>query len=194
MDRAFYIMKNLRNICLCTLLTLISLHLFAQKKDWSEGKTKKGEKAGVWIYYQYNGELYFSYDYDKKEVLEVGKIEREDTIDTAVLIDGDWKEVVLQRRPLYLEGQGEMVKYLSKTLRYPASASRDNTQGIVKVVFTIDSLGNTSDFQIAESLSEDCDKEAMRVIKSFPGKWIPALYDNKTVVSKYVFPLRFKLN
>jgi hypothetical protein len=77
-------------------------------------------------------------------------------------------------------------EYLLKNTR---SVSKVN--GRVVVSFIIDVNGEVVDEKVDSSLNEDCDKEALRVIKFSP-KWIPALKDGKEIRSAYQIGLNFR--
>lgn len=65
-------------------------------------------------------------------------------------------------------GEPAFETYLRNNLRYPAAAREKNLQGTVKLRFTVGKDGSLSNFKILQSLSSDCDKEAIRLIQSGP--------------------------
>ncbi|WP_026880462.1 TonB family protein [Hymenobacter norwichensis] len=65
-------------------------------------------------------------------------------------------------------------EYLKKNLEYPEKALKDNKEGTVKLRFTVDVDGSLQDIKVMSSLSEECDAEAIRLLKEGP-RWYPAI-------------------
>ncbi len=74
----------------------------------------------------------------------------------------------------------DMSDYLKNNLRYPKHARKDRIEGEVIVQFIVNEDGSISRCTIADSLSEDCDKEALRVIEHMPA-WKPATQNGQAV-------------
>jgi protein TonB len=85
-----------------------------------------------------------------------------------------------------------MYKFIGKNLKYPASARRMGIEGSVFVSFIVDKAGVISDVQVVKGISADCDKEAERVVKQMPN-WKPGKQNGRAVKSKFVLPIKFKL-
>ena len=66
-----------------------------------------------------------------------------------------------------------------------------NVEGRSIVAFVVNRDGTLSDFNIAVPLHQDCDIEAIRVLKSMP-RWKPGKRNEKLVRVKYVIPVRFR--
>ena len=58
--------------------------------------------------------------------------------------------------------------------------------------FTIDTVGNVTNVYVAEGVSKELDKEAIRVISTSP-KWTPGYKHGKTVPVSFLFPVNFVL-
>lgn len=88
----------------------------------------------------------------------------------------------------------EMLKEISKRIRYPWLAREEGIQGTVVVRFVVDKKGNVSDVEVLEgrSVGYGCDEEAIRVVKSM-GQWCPAFHEGRIVASYYTLPIRFVL-
>ena len=78
-------------------------------------------------------------------------------------------------------------QYLRKNVHYPKSARRDKVEGRVVVQFVVNADGSISDCKVIQTLREDCDAEALRVIKNMPP------WKNRTVKTQYTQPLTFSL-
>jgi len=100
----------------------------------------------------------------------------------------DWAQVM----PSYEGGQKAMMKYLQKNMKYPNRAKQRGIEGKVFIEFVVNYEGKIVNVQIAKGFSEDCDKEAARVVATMPN-WKPGM-QNKTPVSvRMILPIYFKL-
>ena len=61
------------------------------------------------------------------------------------------------------------------------------------VSFIVETDGTISNANVQNGVSEDLDKEALRVIKNMP-KWKPGMQSGKAVRVKYTIPISFRLN
>ena len=73
-------------------------------------------------------------------------------------------------KPTPKKGFEKFRKYLEKNQKYPAEAAQANIQGEVVLRFLVNENGTLSNIQVVKSLSPECDKEAIRVLKEGP-KW-----------------------
>ena len=99
---------------------------------------------------------------------------------------------VAEVMPQFPGGQSELMAYLAKNIKYPATAQENGTQGRVIVEFVVKSDGSISDVQVARSVDPALDQEAIRLIESMP-KWIPGRQNGQNVNVKYTLPILFKL-
>jgi TonB family protein len=86
----------------------------------------------------------------------------------------------------------DMMRYLSESIVYPESALINNEQGRVMVSFIVNEDGSISDVAVADGVSQDLDKEAVRVVMAMP-KWKPGMQFGKPVRVHYTQPITFKL-
>lgn len=91
------------------------------------------------------------------------------------------------------EFPGDINKWLSQNLRYPAICQEQGVQGRVVVSFVVKLDGSIDSIKIRRSPSPFLSTEAERVVKMMP-KWTPALKDNKYVPSYFNLPILFRLN
>ena len=96
----------------------------------------------------------------------------------------------IQVAPEFIGGQKALAKYLKSNLKYPLSAQENNIQGKVYISFVVEKNGNLSDLKIIKGIGNDCDEEAMRVLKSSPA-WKPGMADGKPVRTSYILPVSF---
>lgn len=94
----------------------------------------------------------------------------------------------------YEEGEMAMMKHINSNIKYPASAIDKKIQGVCIIGFTVTTKGTITGIHVKKSLHKDMDEEAIRVIKSLPGKWKPAVNKKgKKVACNYTLPIRFSL-
>jgi protein TonB len=101
-------------------------------------------------------------------------------------------EIFVQEMPEFPGGEGEMQRFLSDNIQYPADASQNGIQGTVYAQFVVDSKGNITDVKILRGIGGGCDEEASRIIKMMP-KWHPGRQNGKTVRVLFNMPIIFKL-
>lgn len=82
--------------------------------------------------------------------------------------------------------------YLMSNLRYPDEAVRKGIEGTVRVIFTVDENGNTSDFRVISSPDKLLSDEALRIV-SKSGIWKPAKEFNIPVKYRQIQPIVFRL-
>ncbi len=98
---------------------------------------------------------------------------------------------VADKMPQYPGGMTEMLDYVQKNLKYPEVKGK-KIEGNVLIKFIIGADGKVYSVDILESLHPDYDKEAMRVVNSFPD-WIPGENEGETVNVQLALPINFKL-
>ena len=84
-------------------------------------------------------------------------------------------------------------RYLERNLQYPDAAINDETQGVVRVQFVIDTEGNVSEVVALNDPGNGLAEEAVRIIARGP-KWIPAEQNNKRVKYRHSQPIIFRLD
>ena len=99
---------------------------------------------------------------------------------------------VVEQMPQYPGGIGEMMKFLSITVKYPEAAEKAGTQGRVIVSFIVEKDGSVSNAKVQKSVSEELDAEALRVVNAMP-KWTPGMQKGQAVRVKYTIPISFRL-
>lgn len=95
-------------------------------------------------------------------------------------------------KPEYQGGIEAMVKFLHKHFRYPNHAKSIGIEGLVFVRFIINAEGRVTSVEVIKGISEDCDREAARVISLMPD-WKPGRMGPTPVSVRMVLPIKFKL-
>jgi TonB family protein len=99
---------------------------------------------------------------------------------------------VIEQMPLYPGGEGALLKFIGRNLKYPSIAQTTKIQGTVIVRFVVNSLGNIERTEVLRGLSPECDKEAIRVISMLP-TWIPGKQKGVAVSVYLTLPIKFVL-
>ena len=89
-------------------------------------------------------------------------------------------------------GQAALLKYIRENTKYPVIALEQDVQGMVILRFVVERDGRVGDIEVKKSLSEECDREAVRVIKSLP-RFVPARKEGRPVRKWFTVPVRFMI-
>ena len=109
------------------------------------------------------------------------------SVTDTVLVDSNTYTI-----PHFPGEEKDLFKFLGKNVHYPPDAREKNIQGKVILQFIVNEDGSISDIQVVQSLSSDCDSEAIRVVKKMP-RWIPGTKNGIPIKSQFKFPFSFKL-
>lgn len=143
------------------------------------GRYVSDKKVSKWGFYNENGNPDLTFNFSTNELIAFSLDDKEKnkkyniTTGDGVIMDE------LDRPPLYLGGKADMVNFIGSNLRYPIIASENGITGKVEIAFTIDSLGQTSNFRVTKEIGSGCDEEALRVVKMLPERWLPGIIKDK---------------
>lgn len=99
---------------------------------------------------------------------------------------------VVEQLPQFPGGTHLFIKWLTKNLRYPESARKQNIQGRVMVSFVVNADGTTTDVKIVTSVDPMLDRETLRVIRMMP-RWQPGIYKGEPCRTLVCLPVVFKI-
>lgn len=105
--------------------------------------------------------------------------------DTVIFID-------VEEPPTFPGGDSAMVAYLKQNLHYPPAEKEKGIQGKVFVGFVIEKDGVVSNVEVKRGIGEECDAEAVRVVKEMPN-WDPGKQSGIVVRTAMVLPISFKI-
>jgi TonB family protein len=88
--------------------------------------------------------------------------------------------------------QIEIIKYVSKNIKYPPIAKDAGVQGTVFVYFVVGRDGKVKDVKVLREVDPRLDKEAKRVVESLP-RFEPGQQRGKNVSVQYTIPVRFTI-
>ncbi len=94
--------------------------------------------------------------------------------------------------PQFPGGAVAFMKWLTQHLRYPHTARFKKVQGRVVAVFYVETDGRITGIKVTQSLSPECDREALRVLRLMP-HWKPGIQNDQPCRTKVCIPIVFKL-
>ncbi len=99
---------------------------------------------------------------------------------------------VIEQMPQFPGGEGELLNYINRNIKYPVIAQENGVQGKVILRFVVSKTGMVDRVEVVRPLDPACDKEAIRVVKSLP-KFIPGKQNGVNVAVWYTLPVTYKL-
>lgn len=97
-----------------------------------------------------------------------------------------------EQPPKFPGGDAALMRYLAENIHYPAIAQENGIEGRVVVQFIVKKDGSIGQAKIARSVDHSLDKEALRVVKTFP-EFEPGRMNGEPVDVWYTLPVSFKL-
>ena len=99
---------------------------------------------------------------------------------------------VVEDLPQFPGGASEFMKWLTKNLKYPASAQKKQVKGRVVAQFIVNTDGSVSDLELTEHLEAACDREVLCVLRMMPN-WQAGVMNAKPCRTKVCIPIVFNL-
>ncbi len=102
--------------------------------------------------------------------------------------------LVVEENAEFPGGIAAMGKYMRDNMQYPPMAREAGISGKCFLKFVVNETGEISNVEILKGVPgcSDCDKEAIRVVKSMP-KWKPAKMTGRSVKCYFNLPFSFKI-
>lgn len=95
--------------------------------------------------------------------------------------------------PAFPGGQKELERFFEKNIQYPETATENDAQGTVQLIFSVDENGKVYQPVLAgNKIGYGIEEEAIRVFGKMP-TWTPGKIKGKNVKTKYTLPIRFQL-
>ena len=108
-------------------------------------------------------------------------------------IDSDKVFSSVEEMPKFPGGDEALLKYVGMHLNYPKEALRNNVQGKCILKFVVTKIGTIGKIKIVKSLSQECDEEAKRVVRTLP-EFFPGRQNGRPVNVWYTLPVNFRLS
>lgn len=100
----------------------------------------------------------------------------------------DYPYTTVEQMPQYPGGEAEMMKYISKNLKYPILDKEEAIQSRVTVRFIVEKDGTLSNFEVLRGIVPEYDEATVEMIKQMP-TWIPGKQNGKAVRVYYTLPI-----
>ena len=94
--------------------------------------------------------------------------------------------------PEFPGGTEVLLRYIADHIKYPEASQRKGVQGICMVRFMVNKKGIVKKATVSRHLDDDCDREAIRVIKSLP-RFVPGREEGKPINTWLTIPIIFQL-
>jgi protein TonB len=98
----------------------------------------------------------------------------------------------VEQRPEFPGGEKELMKYITKNLKFPEMAKEINTSGTVVVKFVVSKTGTVENVMIVRSPSTLFNQAAIDVFKNMP-QWKPGKMNGRAVSVYFTIPIKFQL-
>ena len=128
----------------------------------------------------------------EQEVVEPEKVAEEDKPEVVDMYDEPIDFRVVEDLPQFPGGAAEFMKWLTKNLKYPASAQQRKVRGKVVAQFIINKDGSVTDVEVIQPLDSDCDREVLRVLGMMP-KWEAGVMNAKPCRTRVCIPVVFNM-
>ncbi len=106
--------------------------------------------------------------------------------------DGIYDSFRLEVQPEPEGGLSSFYNYVGTNIQYPQAARGQGLEGKVFLVFIIDTDGSIGNVEVLKGVSEDIDREAIRVVENAPN-WKPGMQNDAPVKVRMRLPITFKL-
>lgn len=143
----------------------------------ASGKLKNGYKDGVWKG-QYT-ELDFSYSeiYNKNKLVSGISVDKNN-------VSANYTKI--QAAPAPLRGMKDFYSYIAANFRVPKGVE---LKGKIYMSFIVDIDGSVEGIKVLRGLGQGTDEEAISVIKSYNGGWVPGALRGQKVKLSFSLPI-----
>mgnify|MGYP002623967379 CR=1 FL=1 len=100
--------------------------------------------------------------------------------------------IQVEELPQFPGGPVEMMKWLTRNLKYPRAAEEQKVQGRVVAEFIVNRDGSVTDVNLIATLHPQCDNEVLRVLRMMP-RWTPGTEKGEPCRTKVCIPVVFKM-
>lgn len=165
-----------------TSSTLTSL--YGKLSDVSEdGNVKEGRKDSIWKGKDVIDPFEYTATYQNGKLISGLSVDEK----------GHKYKYTQQNVPAQFRGGMDgFYNFLGTNITYPASALTNKVHGKVYATFMVEKNGSLSDIKILNFLSDDLNKETIRVLKLSP-KWLPGKKYGIPVREQFTVPINYSL-
>lgn len=150
--------------------------------DWIES-SEAGSLSNTWVDEEDKGELSNTWAEDAFSE----ELDGSNTTNSWVDEEGETIYKKTEVPPEFVGGKDALFEYINANIKYPEDVERGN----VYIAFVVTKDGAIRDTRVVKGINENCDKEALRLIKNMP-IWDPGMQQGKIVSSVYGLPIIFR--
>ncbi len=96
-----------------------------------------------------------------------------------------------EEKPTFPGGDTQLVSFINKTRRYPASAYQRGVEGRVTCSFVVNADGSISNITVLKGVEPSLNQEAIRIFSKMPD-WEPGRINGQPVPVRVVWPVPFR--
>jgi TonB family protein len=98
---------------------------------------------------------------------------------------------IADKMPEFPGGEKAMLNFIFQKTNYPSEAQKKKQEGKVILQFIVDKTGKVKNAKVIRSIAASLDKEALRVVNTFP-VWTPGEQNGQKVSVIQTLPIAFK--
>lgn len=106
----------------------------------------------------------------------------------------DLKEIEVKAPMFHSEFYDDINDFLLSGIEYPTEALNAGYEGTEVIQFVVTQNGTVTDFKVINSVSDEIDKEVIRVLKITNGMWIPRYENGKPMAMNKEVSVVFQIN
>lgn len=150
--------------------------LYYKEKIIEKGQYSKGQRVGLWRFYNLEGIFDYEFDYATRQITQMS---------------GEW-DVNVETPCLFL-GSPFIPYHFLRSIQYPQEAYDKNLKGKVELTLKINKEGKMWSYYLSEKTHPLLDAEVMKVMEKMPKswEWIPASRFRQPQESEYVITIYF---
>jgi protein TonB len=155
------------------------------------GYVSNSRKDRYWTYFRSDsGKVYLRETYDHGKLIRTENYEDSTKRKEDESSDKTFAKVEVESA--FVGGAKSWQTFLNKNLQYPQRAVDAEAQGMVWVLFVVDTNGKVTEPVVAKSVEYSLDQESLRIIQLSPD-WNPAFQNGQIVKSYKKQPIVFQL-
>lgn len=164
--------------------------IYSRKKQlMAEGSYRRDRMSGLWNYFSTGGVLVQTYDHDRDSLVYFN-VDEEAKMGHAPSV---WPDTAGEQLPLFIGGTAYMNTVIENNMVYPKTAWDKSLHAKLTLMFTVDSLGNTTNVKCLKRAGNGFDEEGIRLVSLFGRAWIPGRQKGRRVNVLFSIPLSFVL-
>lgn len=101
----------------------------------------------------------------------------------------------IDQKPVFIgsdSGATSFNDYVNKNLNYPFQAMANCIEGLIVLEYTLTAEGTVQEPDFLSSVGAGCDEEALRILRSTSGKWLPAKKNGEKTDCRMISQVMFK--